>query len=450
MTPPQGEARPGPPSAAPAPATERLTALDSLRGFALLGILLMNIVGFGLYFEAYDNPTAAGGAAGPNLWTWFVLHVFAEGQMRCLFSLVFGASAVLFLSRLEGRPDAADLYYRRTLWLLAFGIVHSYLLWAGEILYPYAVCGLLLYPFRRMPARGLMGCAAAAMLVTCGWNLANGWNTRAMMDEGRAALAKEAQQQALTEDEAGARDEWVELRDRRNPSPTEIEEVAGRWRGHPFQVIGARAELVMTWWSIPLYHYYMLDIAGMMLLGMALMKLEVVTGRRPPGFYLRLAAAGYLAGIPVNVSTGLAVMRSGFDPAVQSYTYALYDVGRLAMACGHMGLVLLLCRQGWLAGLTRRLAAVGQTAFSNYVLQSVVCAFLFTGYGFGLYGRLQRFELYYVVAALWAAHLLVSPAWLRHFRFGPLEWAWRSLTYWQRQPMRRGERSAALPAAATG
>ncbi|HMO65673.1 MAG TPA: DUF418 domain-containing protein, partial [Verrucomicrobiota bacterium] len=233
------------------------------------------------------------------------------------------------------------------------------------------------------------------------------------------------------------RDEGVGLRDRRNPSPEELAEDAARWRGHAFQVIAARAELVMRWQSIPLYHYAALDILGMMLLGMALLKLDVVTGRRPPGFYLRLAAAGYLVGLPVNVSTGLAVIRSGFDPAVQSYTFALYDVGRLAMACGHMGLILLLCRLGRPAGLLRRLAAVGQTAFSNYVLQSVVCAFLFTGYGLGLYGRLQRFDLYYVVVALWAVHLLVSPVWLRHFRFGPLEWAWRSLTYWQRQPLRR-------------
>ncbi|MFN0066449.1 MAG: DUF418 domain-containing protein [Limisphaerales bacterium] len=439
-----------PPPAAPAPAAERLTALDALRGFALLGILLMNIVGFGLHPGAYDNPTAAGGATGASLWSWFSLHVLAEGQMRCLFSLVFGASVILFLARLEGRPDAADLYYRRTLWLLAFGIAHSYLLWQGEILYPYAVCGLVLYPFRRLSARGLAGCALLAMLVTGGWNFANGWQTRAKMEAGQAALAKEAQQQPLTREEEDARDEWRELLEERNPTPEALAETAAQWRGHPGRVIAARAELLAEWHGVPMYHYWMLDILSMMLLGMALMKLDVLTGRRPPGFYLALMAAGYSIGIPVNTFTGVTVMRAGFDPVVQGYSYALYDVGRLAMACGHMGLVLLLCRRGWLGWLTRRLGAVGQTAFSNYVLQSVVCAFLFTGYGLGLHSRLQRFELYYVVAALWIVHLALSPVWLRHFRYGPLEWAWRSLTYWQRQPMRRGERSAALPAVTPG
>lgn len=118
---------------------ERITALDALRGSALLGILLMNIVSMGMHAAAYDNPTAAGGATGANLWVWTVMHVLAEGKMRCLFSLVFGASVILLTSRLETRPDAADIYYRRTLWLLLFGIVHAFLLWEGDILYPYAL-----------------------------------------------------------------------------------------------------------------------------------------------------------------------------------------------------------------------------------------------------------------------------------------------------------------------
>jgi uncharacterized protein len=286
------------------------------------------------------------------------------------------------------------------------------------------------------------------MLVTAGWNLANGWNTRAKGEAGQAALAKEAQAQPLSRDDEAARDAWRELLEERNPTPEALAETAAQWRGHPGRVIAARAKLLAEWHGVPMYHYWMLDILGMMLLGMALVKVDVLMGRRPAGFYLALMAAGYAIGIPVNTFTGVTVMRSGFDPVVQGYSYALYDVGRLTMACGHLGLILFLCRRGWLGGLMQRLGAVGQTAFSNYVLQSVACAFLFTGYGLALHSRLQRFELYYVVAALWAVHLLVSPAWLRNFRYGPLEWAWRSLTYWRRQPLRRGAHGAAQPAAA--
>ena len=130
--------------------------MDALRGFALLGILLMNIVAMGMYGAAYNNPTITGGATGPNLWVWTAMHILAEGKMRCLFSLVFGASVILLMRRLGDRPEAADIYYRRTLWLLLFGIVHAYLLWGGDILYPYALCALALYPFRNLRAKTLI------------------------------------------------------------------------------------------------------------------------------------------------------------------------------------------------------------------------------------------------------------------------------------------------------
>ena len=108
-------------------------SLDALRGFALLGILLMNIVAFGLHFSAYDNPTAAGGSTGWNLGAWVAMHILAEGKMRALFSLMFGAGIILMTSRMEARGgvNSADIYYRRNLWLLLFGLLHAYLLWLG-------------------------------------------------------------------------------------------------------------------------------------------------------------------------------------------------------------------------------------------------------------------------------------------------------------------------------
>lgn len=144
------------PLSAPVVLADRLTAIDTLRGFALLGILLMNIVPFGMYGAAYDNPTVTGGATGANLIVWTVLHILAEGKMRCLFSLVFGAGVILLTSGLDKTGEGADIYYRRTIWLMLFGIAHGFLLWLGDILYPYALCGLLLYPFRRMSAKGLL------------------------------------------------------------------------------------------------------------------------------------------------------------------------------------------------------------------------------------------------------------------------------------------------------
>jgi uncharacterized protein len=130
------------------------------------------------------------------------------------------------------------------------------------------------------------------------------------------------------------------------------------------------------------------------------------------------------------------------------WTGTTYDLGRFSIALAHVGLLLVIVKKGWLSWLMSRLAATGQMALSNYLFHSVVCSTLFCGYGFGLYGRLERHQLYYVVAAIWVFQMLASPIWLRHYRFGPAEWAWRSLTYWKRQPMRNEKQIVAEAACA--
>jgi uncharacterized protein len=126
-------------------------------------------------------------------------------------------------------------------------------------------------------------------------------------------------------------------------------------------------------------------------------------------------------------------------------------MARIAMTLGHMSVLLLICKAGLFAGMQRRLAAVGQMAFSNYIAHSLVYGFVFYGYGFNLFDKLQRYQLYYVVLGMWVTSVVVSPIWLARYRFGPLEWCWRSLTYWKRQPMRLAPATVPAPqvAAAT-
>jgi uncharacterized protein len=126
---------------APAREEERISALDSIRGFGLLGILLLNICAFGLPVAAYANPLPAGGSTGLNLWTWCFISVAADGKMRAIFSMAFGASVYLLIERLTRKGaaiDAADIHYRRMLWLLLFGMIHGYCIWLGDILFAYA------------------------------------------------------------------------------------------------------------------------------------------------------------------------------------------------------------------------------------------------------------------------------------------------------------------------
>jgi uncharacterized protein len=424
---------------APVSATERITAIDTLRGFALLGILLMNIVAMGMYGAAYDNPTVTGGATGVNLGVWAVLHVLAEGKMRCLFSLVFGASIVLLTSRLEKRGDAADIFYRRNSWLILFGIAHAYLLWAGDILYPYALCALILYPFRIMSAKRLLITGSAVLALTSLAYIGKGFGEREMLQKGITAEAALTAGKTLTDeqkDDAHAYEQWKRFN---RPTPEALNKNNQEWRGNALQVIKARAKMVSFFHSFPYYYPWNWDIWSMMLIGMGLFKLGVLSAELPAGKYAKLALLGYSIGIPVNSLTAWWIIRSNFDPVTQSFTGVAYDIGRLSIALGHASLILLLCKSNAFGWLTRTLGAVGQTALSNYILQSILTAFLFTGYGFKLYGHLERYQLYYVVAAIWAVNMIASSIWLRHFRFGPLEWAWRSLTYWKRQPMRLRE-----------
>jgi uncharacterized protein len=417
---------------------ERITALDALRGFALLGILLMNIVAMGMYVSAYDDPTVTGGSTGPNLWVWTIMHVLAEGKMRCLFSLVFGASVILLTSRLENRPDAADIYYRRTLWLLLFGLVHAYLLWGGDILYPYALCGLAIFPFRKLRAKTLIIVGSILLLLNAGAYIGHGFEQREMIEKGQAAVNAAGTGKTLTEDEEDARREYQQWNRFSHPTAEQLAKDAEEWRSrNPFTVIGARAKFVIFIHSFPYYHPFNWDIWCMMLIGMGLMKLGVLGAEKPTRLYASFVLIGYGIGIPVNSYTAWLMIRSNFDPVVHQFAASTYDLGRLSIALGHLGLIMLIVKAGWFRGAIARLSAVGQTAFSNYVLHSVITAFIFTGYGFQLYGQLQRYQLYIVVLAIWVINLIVSPIWLRHYRFGPLEWCWRSLTYWKRQPMRR-------------
>jgi uncharacterized protein len=425
-----------PPAAAPTSRAERITALDTLRGFALLGILLMNIVPFGMHGAAYTDPTVTGGAAGANLAVWAVLHVLAEGKMRCLFSMVFGAGVILLTSRLEARGGGADIYYRRTLWLLLFGVAHAYLLWLGDILYPYALCALILYPVRKLPAKTLLRIGGIIVLFSALAYIGLGFKTQETIAQGRAAEQAAARGDKLTPEQEEARKEFEEWRKVHRPTPEELAKDAEEWRGSVPSVLQARARGVFFFHGKPFYHPFFWDIWSMMFIGMGLMKMQVLGAERPLRQYLGMALLGYGIGIPVNSYTAWLIIRSNFDPALHAFANSTYDIGRLSIALGHLGMVMIFCQRGWLRGLLSRLGAIGQMAFSNYILQSVICAFVFTGYGFGLYGRLQRYELYYVVAAVWVLQLIASPLWLRYYRFGPLEWAWRSLTYWKRQPLR--------------
>jgi uncharacterized protein len=434
------------PAPGPTRGRDRIHSLDVIRGVALFGILLMNITMFGLPM-AYSDPTVYGGATGANLWAWIAATVGFEGTQRALFSILFGAGLVLLTSRLEaaGRPDAADIYYRRALWLIVAGVIHAYLLlWIGEILYFYGLTALFLYAFRKLSPRALLTIAAAGLVVNGAWNVLDSYAATQKSQKAEAAQAVVAGGRELTDEQQSDIDAWSDFVEERKPSDAVLEADIEAHRGSYPDVLVFQAPLGAHHESWFAYRYFF-DVFSLMLVGMALFKLGVLTLKQPSRVYWTMVLVGYPLGLAINLYELNIVLDGEFSVLAFLRASWTYDVGRLAMTAGHLGVLLLFCRSGWLQWLQRGLAAVGRMALTSYVSQSIICAFVFYGFGLGLYGELERYELYYVVAAIWLFQLVVSPIWLTYYRFGPLEWLWRTLTYLERQPLRRRDKTTTGP-----
>jgi uncharacterized protein len=424
----------------PVSSDERLRTLDVVRGAALLGILLMNVLIFGLPFAAYANPNLWGGNDPITLGALAIQYVLFDGKMRALFSMMFGAGIVLFVQRALERENSvrvADLFSRRMLWMILFGTLHGWLIWAGDILYAYGLFGLVIFPLRNVSPRTLFIIAGIALLLLTLAGIGQGVSRRSTRDAAMAARAVEAQGQPLTKEQQDAKTAWDEAYNTVVPSKEKLQEEVDAYRGGYLSVLKQRVPIMRKFNFVPVYFPGAFDIWALMLIGMALFKLGVLQGARSPGFYVRLAVAGYAIGIPVNAVSTYGVFASNFDIVASTFWAAPYQVGRVSVALAHAAVLILLVKSARMRWLTDRLAAVGQMAFSNYISHSIICALIFHTPGLGMFGQLQRYQLYFVVVGVWIFNLTSSPIWLRYFRFGPLEWCWRSLTYWQRQPMVR-------------
>ena len=185
-----------------------------------------------------------------------------------------------------------------------------------------------------------------------------------------------------------------------------------------------------------MYEFWVWDILSFMLIGMAFFKWEIFQGKRPSRFYWTIMIVGYAIGLYVNYCETMLSINNNFEVIALSKAGQTYQLGRLFTTLGHIGLFMIFIKSGILKFLQNALAAVGKMALSNYLIHTVICNVLFMGFGFGLFGRLQRFELYYVVLGIWIIQLIYSPVWFRYFKYGPAEWLWRSLSYMRRMPFR--------------
>ncbi len=391
----------------PTPPSERIVSLDALRGFALLGILVINVWVFAMPEATLLNPTVYGDFTGANYWAWFLGHVFGQAKLITLFSALFGAGILLFVESKEERGQpAVRLHYRRTVVLIAIGLLHAYLLWYGDILVAYGFAGLFLVTLRDLEARELAGfgvlflCFVPAVEVS----------SAITMGGDVIAVQWAPSEAALRQEVATYRSGWFEQFDHRVPTSFQRQTTG---------FIGS------TFWRV----------GGIMLLGMALYRWGVLTGERSTALYRRLVAGG-VVGVAIVVAGVAYIEANDWSADAALYWRQFNYFGSLLVAGGYLGLVTLYAQRRPNGPITRAFAAVGRTAFTNYLLQTVIATTIFYGHGLGLFGSVSRVEQYGIVVAIWAVQVVLSVLWLRYFRFGPVEWVWRTLTYGERQPMR--------------
>ena len=388
---------------------QRISSIDLLRGIAVLGILIMNIQSFTMPGSAYINPTAYGDLSGINKWVWILSHLFADTKFMSLFSILFGAGIILLTDKLKAtqRP-VRKIWYSRIIWLFIFGFLHMLLIWAGDILMMYAICGFYAFLFKNRTTKFLIRLAIILFIIPI--------SIEAFQGSSWSYFPDEAKDQVLAA--------W-------SPSDEKISEQVEYINAASYsQSISYRIE---DYLGLFFYHFVpegFWRILSMMLFGMYFYKRGIITASKEAGFYkkwimifLPLGLLFVICGLIYNFNNQWQLPESMFYGATFNY------IGSLFMAVTYMCIVMLWSQSEILSSAKELLQKVGKMAFTNYILTSLIC-FLFV-FITNLFGGIERIYQFMMTLIVWSILLLFTQLWNKSFRMGPLEWLWRSLTYWK-------------------
>lgn len=435
--------------AVPVAQSERIVTLDIIRGIAVLGILLMNIPMFSTPFPIAVDPFLLNEQGTINYYIWYAVVWIFDGTQRALFSILFGAGIILFVSRQEKKFNGltpADYFFRRQLWLILFSLIDVYiLLWNGDILLDYACFGMMLFVFRNLSPRALVVAASVSMLLMTARENRELFERKAMIREGEAIAALDTTATKLSSMQKEKFNKMKDFKERseREAKLKKAEESVEKFTTSYASVYDARTNDYVN--NLTMYIYFSLwDVLTCMLLGMALFKLGILTGAAPIRVYTWMCVGGLGIGLLLSwlrIDFLIASRFNWFD-VTKNLPFSFYELTRIPRALGILGLIMLLYKSNWLKWIFSSMRPVGQMAFTNYLMQSLICGVLFNAYGFKLYGQLERYETYLVVLYIWIFQIVFSNLWMHYFLFGPFEWAWRSLTYWKRQPFVRASEGA--------
>ena len=395
---------------------KRILSLDLLRGFAVLGILIMNVQSMSMIGSAYINPTSFGDLTGINKWIWILSDLFANSKFMSIFSMLFGAGIILFTERaLEKGRRAGQLHYRRNFWLLVFGMVHAYLIWYGDILVAYSLCAFLAFVFRKLKPRTLIISSILFFIVPIIFTVGSGLTIQTWPEEAYNQNMESWMpvQETIDSEIAAMQGSWMDQMDQRISDTIFMQSFLFFWQ---------------TFWRV----------MSMMLLGMAIFKWGIITAKKSKEFYMKMTVITLAIGFFFTGSGIVQNFRHSWSMEFSMFPGSMYNyVGSVATALSYIAMVMLLAKSAKFIKLKEIVSSVGKMAFTNYILMSVLGTFIFYGHGFGLFGTVERSGQILIVLGIWIVLLVISPLWLKIYQYGPLEWIWRVLTYWRSQPMKK-------------
>lgn len=400
----------------PVEKTNRIQSIDLLRGIAILGILIMNIQSFAMPSAAYNNPLAFGDLSGLNKMTWILSHLFADQKFMSIFSILFGAGIILITEKKELLTGSSlKLHYTRNLILLLIGLLHAHLIWYGDILVAYALCSFLVYPFRKLSPKKLL---ITGLLILSVPSFLNGFFQFSLP----YMPASELQDLRL---------DWA-------PTNELIEQEITAFTGSISSQIKINSQQALFLETFVFLIQFLWRAGGLMLVGMALFRWGVLSAERSRSYYLKSAFYSLIIGFPIVIYGIYMNFTMNWDFQYSMFTGSQFNYwGSLFVAYGYISLIMVFAQSDNYYTMKKRLASIGQMALTNYILHSFIGVLIFFGIGFGFFGKIDRSLQILIVGIIWIFQYLTSEKWLNSYRFGPLEWVWRSLTYGKKQPFLR-------------
>ena len=402
----------------------RIESIDILRGFALLGILIMNISSFAMPSMAYFSPVVYA-VNNMNHIVYSFTHIIADQKFMAIFSMLFGASTLLFInSAIKRGKNPLFLFYSRNFWLLIIGSIHSSYFWHGDILFIYALCSFPLYFFKNLSARKQF---ILGFLIYLTPSFSNYVAYKYVTDD----LDPIAQNIMMKH--------W-------NPEDSKLQEEIDVYRGSYEKQFQYRAEM----WSSNNENKdpsaeigegiiglsYIIDFFsrsfGMMLIGMACFSWGVFNNTLSELFYKKLLIYGFGIGFPLSI-IGL-FFNYYFDWHWEYLQFFGRTPNHLAtpfIAFGYISMIMLWIRQDNSRKIQKDLKAIGKTALTAYLIQTIIATFIFYGIGLGLFGYVSRAYQLVIMVFIWFVLIKICPFWLSKYHYGPVEWVWRMLTHYK-------------------